>query len=351
MQSIDYIIIGQGLAGSMLSYFLLKEGKRVLVVDPGGSNASRVAPGMFNPLTGRRMSKSWRIDEALPFAFETYRQLEDELQSSFFHPLPMYRFFANENEREATRRKIAEEQAEKYIEDYFDEMRLEGFCKPLTNGCTVTQTGYLDTQNFLDSDRYWLHRRGSLNENSLSYDEIKIGESSVRWQDIEAEKIIFCEGYRGAQNPWFKSLPWNLAKGEVLTFNAPELKLDKLYNRNLYIVPVGNGYFRAGATYNWDDLTETPTKAGRQELIDKLDQIICTPYEITDYKAGVRPTIVNRRPLIGLHPENPQMGIFNGLGTKGVMLSPYLGKHFADYLTKGTELFPEADVKLRLESK
>jgi glycine/D-amino acid oxidase-like deaminating enzyme len=303
---------------------------------------------MVNPLTGRRMSKSWKIEEALPLAFQTYRQMENDWKSKFFNPLPMYRFFANEKEREATMLKIAEEQAEKYIESYFNEINLDGFCEPLTNGCIVTETGYLDTQAFLQSCREWLQKIDSLEENTIDLGDLKINEDSINWKKYKAAKIIFCEGYRGAENPWFKTLPWNLAKGEVLTFHSPELKLEKLYNRNLYIVPVGNGYFRVGATYNWDDLSEMPTESARQELAEKLDKIICVPYSITGHQAGVRPTVINRRPFVGLHPQYPRLGILNGLGTKGVVLSPFLAKHFTDHLLRGKDLLPEVDVRLKI---
>ncbi|HBA65740.1 MAG TPA: FAD-dependent oxidoreductase, partial [Methylococcaceae bacterium] len=57
---IDFLIVGQGLAGSLLAFELIQRNAQVMVVDDGRENASEVAAGLINPVTGIRLVKSDR---------------------------------------------------------------------------------------------------------------------------------------------------------------------------------------------------------------------------------------------------------------------------------------------------
>jgi glycine/D-amino acid oxidase-like deaminating enzyme len=342
MEYFDYLIIGQGLAGTLLSHFLLKENKKILLVDHGESNASKIAPGMFNPIAGRRMTKSWKIDEAYPVSFQTYRNLETELNAQFFHPTPMLRFFGDEKDKEATINSLKNSDSEKYVNEYFELKRVKGFCDDFPNGCVLQQTGFLDTFTFLTS---WAESNSAhIVHAAFDLPELKIAGSEIQWNGRVFGRVIFCEGFRGAANPLFSYLPWNLAKGEVLTIYSPDLELDSIYNRGLYIVPSGNGYFRVGATYCWDFENDKPSSEGLSELKSKLNSILCSDYDIVLHQAGIRPTVIHRRPFLGLHPEEKSIGIFNGLGTKGVILAPYLAKHLVDHLERNVPLITEVNI-------
>lgn len=84
----DFIIAGQGLAGSLLAWFLLKQGSTILVVDDGfQASSSRVAAGIIHPITGRRLVKTWQADTLIPFAFNCYREMESTLDSKFLMKL------------------------------------------------------------------------------------------------------------------------------------------------------------------------------------------------------------------------------------------------------------------------
>ena len=160
-----------------------------------------------------------------------------------------------------------------------------------------------------------------------------------------AHQLIFCEGYRAAQNPFWKHLPFLPSKGEVLTIRSQQLHLDHILNKTISILPIGEHLFKVGSTYSWDELNDTPTEKEKANLLQQLGKIIKVPYEVIGHRAAIRPTVKDRRPFIGFHPEQLQVGIFNGLGTKGVLLAPYFANHFADHLLEKTELMKEVDVK------
>jgi glycine/D-amino acid oxidase-like deaminating enzyme len=166
----------------------------------------------------------------------------------------------------------------------------------------------------------------------------------VEYKGHWAQRIIFCEGQYTQQNPYWNHLPFNPAKGEILTIRAENLPTDAIVSKGIFVLPLGNHTYKIGSTYYWDDKEEQPTERGRSELTQKLEEVITVPYEVIDHKAALRPTVTDRRPLIGLHPQYPSIGIFNGLGTRGVLLAPYFARHFMQHLLDGEELNSEVNV-------
>ena len=67
-------------------------------------------------------------------------------------------------------------------------------------------------------------------------------------------------------------------------------------------------------------------------------------YEVLEHFAGVRPTVKDRRPLVGLHPNHPNMYILNGLGTRGVMLGPFLAHQLFNYIENNIPLDEEINI-------
>ena len=211
----------------------------------------------------------------------------------------------------------------------------------------VMQSGNLDTGIFLTSFRNYYNERELLLEERFDYKQMVISENSVTYKNIVAEKIIFCEGYKALENPYFSWLPFKLTKGEIITIKLNGnhvIPIDKVINKGVFILPLGNNTYKVGATYEWQDLSQLPTEKGKSDLIEKLQKVLKVPFEITDHQAGVRPTVSDRRPLIGLHPDHPSLAVFNGLGTKGVMLAPYFAKQFVNFLEHQLPLDKEANI-------
>jgi hypothetical protein len=222
--------------------------------------------------------------------------------------------------------------------------KFDGVDSPFDYG-QVLNTGYLDTTIFIDSYRDYLKSNSLLIEDSFEYDQLQFEDDLIVYKNFKAKHIVFAEGFGMHSNPFFNHLPLDGTKGDVLLIKAPKLCFDVIINASVFILPIGNHYFKVGATYNWHDKTATPTEEGRQELIGKLKEIINCDFEIIEHLAGVRPTVRDRRPLLGTHSEHKNMYILNGLGTRGVMLAPYLAKALFEYIEYGKELKPEMDIK------
>ncbi len=346
---VRYIIVGQGLAGTILAQTLLKQGKSVVIIDEQRfSNASRIAAGLYNPVVFKRLVKSWMADELITVMDKFYTDAEQLLNTRFFFQKQIVKPFAEEQEKTLWIKKLEEP-----IGKYMGKTILTNFLNNMVHNplgaAEITKAGNLDTPLFLDAFRKYFRKKNYLIEEKFEYDKLIISGNSVSYKDLIADKIIFCEGYKTIDNPYFNWLPFKLTKGEIITVKIPALGkieggFEKVINKGIYILPLGNDIFKVGATYEWTDLTEKTTQKGKAELIDKLEKVLNVPFEIIDHQAGIRPTVNDRRPLIGLHPQYLPLAVFNGMGTKGVMLAPYFAKHFSDFLENKNPLNREVDI-------
>lgn len=338
-KTVDYIIVGQGLAGTLLAHFLLEEQQHIHIYNkPHERAATKVAAGIINPITGRRYVKSWRVDELIPFAKQTYQTIEERFQVSIYHPRNILRTLFNHREENDWLARSGEPGYIQYIKDPVD---LEAYATKTLQAYSygeVTQSAQVNVGSFANAYRNYLLEQDLLTEEAFNYEAIEFLEDGVRYQGVKAKKIIFAEGYYGQFNPYFSYLPFGGAKGEVLIVRIPDGHFEKLLKHRVFIVPLQDELYWIGATYDWKFEDDAPTKEGGDFLKERLSDFLQVPFEIVKHTAAIRPTVKDRRPFLGLHPEFPQFGIFNGLGTKGASLGPFWAKQMTDFLLGKVEL-------------
>jgi len=343
---VDFIIVGQGLAGTLLAHELFRQNKSFVVFnDPDQIKSSEVAAGLINPIVFRRMTKSWLVDDAFPQMETTYRKLEELLHEQLYFPCRMLKILS-EDGLDFWKRKAFANQLNAYLDAEPNlNFKNTGIFNTFSFGC-VNKSGRLDIQKLIFAFYEFLSQQNWIRNEKLDYQKLVLLPDSATYDNITARKIIFCEGSAASQNPFFKNLKFKHSKGEVLELKIPELNQDKIMNGEVFVMPIGNLRYKVGATYSWDELNWETTESARMELLDKLKNISSTRFEVINQKAGIRPTMHDRKPVIGLLPDNPQIGIFNGLGSKGVLLGPYFAKQFVNFLIgDSTYLHPEADIK------
>ncbi len=327
---LDFIIVGQGIAGTVMSQILLEQEKKIVLIDDWNYSASsKVSAGLYNPIVFKRLTKSWRVDELLPFAEIFYKRLEQQLNERFFFRKEIIKLFSEENEKIFWLKKAKEEGLKEYLAEAIEEVFFpESLNSPLGAG-NVRKAGYVDVKKMLSIYREFLRKQNILVEEKFNYSDLLIQPDQIEYKGIRAKKIIFCEGFRATENPWFQWLPFKLSKGEILTIKVEGPCPDQVINKGVFLLPLGNNLYKVGSTYHWEDLNEQPTEKGKIELCEKLERILKIPYQIIAHEAGIRPTVSDRRPLIGIHPQHPAITVFNGMGTKGAMLAPYFAAHFS----------------------
>lgn len=342
----DYIIVGQGIAGTLLAHFLLKHEQRILVIDNGYlTSSSKVAAGIVNPITGRRYVKSWMFDTLLDFAQETYQSLDESLKIKSFEQRNIVRVLFNNKEANDYYARSGEVGYSEYMLENAEMTEYEAILNPVFSIGEVTHSGKVNLGTIMSAFRQKLETSHQILTEQFDYEQLRLKSDSVQYKNIEAKRIIFCEGIKGTENPFFNYLPFNGAKGQVLIVRIPNFKPQKIFKHRLFIVPLEDDLFWIGATNENQYSDNLPTERGRLNLEKKLQKIIKVPYEIIEHQAAIRPNVKDRRPFIGQHPKFNNMFIFNGLGTKGSSLAPYFAHHFVEYLLDKKALMKEVNIQ------
>lgn len=341
---IDYLIIGSGLAGISFAEVALRNDKSIFVFDNNSQNSSKIAGGLYNPVILKRFSEVWSAQEQLLLMNEFYSFLEEKLKCKVDFKRPILRkFFSIEEQNNwfAASDKVG---LAPFLSTELISKKYVGIDSPYGYG-EVLQTGYVDTALLLNKYREYLKQNNLFLEEAFDYDALKSESGGIHYKDIYAKHIIFAEGFGIHANPYFKNLPLDGTKGELFIIKAPQLDLDVIVNTSVFILPLGNDLFKVGATYNWKDKTDLPTEEGKTELIERIKEIITCDFEIMEHFAGVRPTVKDRRPLVGTHKDYHAIHILNGLGTRGVMLGPVMAKALFNHIENQTPLDPVIDIK------
>jgi glycine/D-amino acid oxidase-like deaminating enzyme len=340
---IDYLIVGSGLAGISFSETALAQNKTVLVIDDDSQNSSKIAGGLYNPVILKRFSEVWHAKEQLDLMQSFYARIETKLNSQFDFKKPILRKFFSIEEQNNWFSASDKPSLAPFLSLNLICKKYSGINSPFHYG-EVLHTGFVDTASLLSFYRTYLtYNQWFLNE-TFDYSKLIINEDYVQYKDIQARNIIFAEGFGIHANPYFKHLPLDGTKGELFIIKAPMLDLDVIVNTSVFILPLGDGYFKVGATYNWKDKTALPTEEGKAELIERIQEIISCDFEIVEHFAGIRPTVRDRRPLVGTHPQYKRVHVLNGLGTRGVMIGPEMAKALYDCIENGIPLDKEINI-------
>ena len=326
---------GQGLAGSILAWYLIKENKKVVVVeDKNASSATEVASGLMHPVTGRRIVKSWRADEFIPIAVNLFQQIENELNTRFFYHLPILEIYHDHGHRnDWMNRSITTGIGEFIGKDYNVQELPKSLIAPL-GALELKKTGWLDATAFKLAMQQWLIANNAYREGTIDYHSLQKEKDIFCYQDFTFDKIIDCRGYYSSLSTSWSYLPFNPAKGEeiIFTSNNNDLWKDFIYHNTFKIIPTNKHEFRFGATYAWNECTNEITSDAKEKLINGLTSLLNSPFEIVGQRAGIRPATKDRRPFLGKHPIDKNHFIFNGLGSKGVSAAPTLAKEMSDFL-------------------
>ena len=341
---IDYLIVGCGLAGISFAEKALQHSKTILVVDNDSQNSSKIAGGLYNPVILKRFSEVWEAQSQLVTMNSFYAQLKPRIENQFDYKMPILRKFFSVEEQNNWFSASDKPNLTPFLSTDLHFKEYKGITAPFGYG-EVLHTGYVDTASLLESYRNYLVDTNRFRQEALDYTAISFEENCCNYKDIKAKHIIFAEGFGLHANPYFNYLPLDGTKGELFIIKAPGLDLDVIVNTSVFILPLGNDLFKVGATYNWKDKTDLPTEEGKTELVARIQEIIDCDFEIVSHFAGVRPTVRDRRPLVGTHAVHKRIHLLNGLGTRGVMLGPAMADALYNTIENQIPLVKEIDIQ------
>lgn len=331
MNNVDYLIVGSGLAGILFAEVLTRQHKTFLIIDDASQQSSVVAGGLYNPVILKRFTGVWKAKEQLDIAMPIYERLENSLGIKLDHKISVKRLFNSIQEQNnwflaADKPNLSKFLSHKIITNDNSSIKADfGFG-------TVLRTGRIDTSSLVQAYKEELDKKGLLFDESFNYNLLDHHQDHLNYNKIKTKHVVFAEGFGLKNNPYFNHLPLNGTKGELITIFAPDLKIDYVLKSSVFLIPIGNDYYLVGATYEWEDKTNAITQKAKSELISKLTKFIKCDFDIVNQVAGIRPTVKDRRPLVGRHKIYDNMYVLNGLGTRGVMIAPYVAKQLFDFI-------------------
>lgn len=339
---IDLLIIGQGLAGSLLAIEALSQGLKVLVVDDGQENASQVAAGLVNPLSGLRLLKTQDVDELLPIARTVYRHLEQRCRGVFWHEKTMLRVIKSEQQMQFAKQRLSDPAYQDYLNGWAEPQ--PGVISPF-GILRQTATAYLDTRALLAAIKSELIATGSLLISQFDPADLSL-ESRVKWRGVQSQWLVFCEGHQVRFNPWFKCLPWQVVQGDILTVALDKAMPEQIINYGHWLLPTHGKRARLGASFN-QQLDLQPDLMARAELLNGLRYIMpnLAALQVLDHQVGIRPATQDKQPMIGAHPLFPQLLVFNGFGAKGSLAIPGFARRLLANLRFGASLPAYCDIQ------
>lgn len=320
----DILILGQGLAGTLVGWALEKAGLSFAIADPGHARAATLAAaGIVNPITGRRLVKSWRVEELRPLAATTYRELEQAFGAQLWSDMRVRRFFADQREQCAFAAKSARGELAPFAGAGDDE------------GFWIEGAARVDLPRLLQLARARWRAAGKLREEAVTLAAARERHACV----------IDCRGLATTLEREFAFVPWEFSKGEVLELACEGLAPEVILNRRHWAVPVGNGAAWVGATHEPGRTDATVSAEARRTLEASAAALLPPPFAVQGQRAGVRVNLPDKRPVAGKHPGDARIGMVNALGAKGALLAPWLARQWAEHLSTGAAFDPQVDVQ------
>lgn len=331
MKKINTLVVGQGIAGSLVAYMLHQNKIPFTVIDPANpGTASRVAAGMFTPISGKRKTIHPAALEQIPYAIKIYKEIEQLVGTTILHLENIYQVYHSTSERNDLTERSSNAEFAKFIitsPNPFNHIKQE------FGAFEITNSGWLDCDLFISSIARWLKQNDVLTEAVFVYEDLRISNSVMKYHDMEFNNIIFCEGYQAINNPFFKQENIIPCKGDILTIKCDQLSTERIIKNNgIYLIAKGDDLFRAGSTYQWNNSNLQPDKAAKKIMEQQIGALLENGFTTIDHQTAIRPTTQNREVIAKRHTANAGMFILNGLGTKGVLQGPLWAKYIVHLL-------------------
>jgi len=337
---LDYLVVGLGLAGVSFCEQLEQGGKSYKVVSDTSQTSSIVAGGLYNPVILKRFTFAWNAKEQLDLAIPFYKSLEKKLNIKLNYKLPVLRRFASIEEQNMWFEASDKIGLKDFLSTEIQKNRNQNIDAPFGFG-KVMRTGRIDTAILISTYKNYLMSKNAFISETFDYNALRIETNSITYKSVEAKKIVFAEGFGMHQNPYFNYLPLTSTKGEYLTIKAPDLRESNAVKSAIFLIPWEKDLYRVGATYKWKDTTNLPTEASKTELLQKLDAFLKCDYKVVGQLAGIRPTVTDRRPLVGQHPKHSNLYVLNGFGSRGVMIAPFASQQLYNLIEHEITIHPE----------
>ena len=339
MKNVDHIIVGDGYAGIFFAHQLIKANKTFVLFSGPDKGASQVSAGVVNPLVLKKFTTFWLAEEQINFLHQTLEEIEKYTGKNYLIEEKIHRIFHDEGEKKLWLSKTETEELAPFLNPDFE--YLEVVKNPFGTG-SVKKSARLNVAEFFnDFQEYFIKNKHLVRE---YFDHTLLSDSS--YKDFNFKNIIFCEGMNVRKNPYFSDIQVIPNKGHHLKVKL-SVKLDYEFTlkKKHFLFPLNDEFHYYGGTYDPNERENEIDDFKTEELIAGLKEIYPHDFEIVEINYGFRPTVKDRRPIIGNHPDHSNYFIYNGLGARGILNGCYFSRELFEHIENGKMLMHEVDIK------
>ena len=338
MKNVDYIIVGDGYAALFFAHQLIKNNKSFYLFSEGKKSASFVSAGIINPAVLKRFTTFWLAQEQIDSLKKTLSEIEGYTHKNYLIEKPILRVFHDEKEKELWLKKSNEIS---FLSNDF--IKINSIKNPF--GCgKVNHSARLNVRDFFTDLMNYLEQNSHLIKEKFDYNLVNTENST--YKDIQFKNIIFAEGMAVKENPYFSEIPVEANKGHHLEVKLSEkIEEDFTIKKKHFIFPLNENTYYYGGTYDREQIHHKIDNSAVEKLINALAEFYPNDFEVTQVKFGFRPTVKDRRPIVGAHSEFKNFYVFNGLGARGILNGNYFAINLYNHLENGEEIHPEVDLK------
>ena len=346
--SYEVVVIGGGIIGSAIAYYLAKEHVKVAVLEESqiGLKATSAAAGMLGA------HSEYEGDANGFFSFARYSQslyteLKDELyelsgidlgfkkggilklafceqdqkQLAAMLAQPTVTWLEAAEVRKLERDVTADILGAAYIEDDINVLPIR-VCQAFAKSAQVYGASIFEYTKVFRIQK--------------QQDTFRIETTNGT---VEAKRVVIASG--AWSTPFFQQLglahEMTPVKGECIAVEGGNSLLKHtIFHDKYYIVPRNNGELVIGATMKENDWSQRVSLDSVATLIHKAKELLPTigHMKMTAAWSGLRPQTFDQKPFIGHHPEDDAILFATGHYRNGILLAPATGEMIASLMLK-----------------
>lgn len=339
----DICIVGFGLAGLSIARHAEKLGLTFDIIADNSQLSSKIAGGLLNPVSVKRMKPVWQVEKYFEYALSFYKQLSLDLKAELVRSIPIFVYIHHKEQENNWYEAYDKPGLKPYISSH---VYKNDFVEVLnTEVLGKIEASLVNLNDAFSISKKYYQNLSIFKEKTFDHKLLGINENNVAFDKLFYKHIIFCEGYGVANNPYFNDLGIYGNKGDYIIFKSEKLQLNSIAKAKYFLIPLGDDIYKFGATYQRQPLNHNPSEDAFKQMKIALDKMINVPYKIIDQICGIRPTTKDRHPILGTHRIYQRLHIINGFGSRGVMLSPKLGEVLLRHIFDGNPIEEEISIQ------
>lgn len=340
MKNVDYIIVGDGYAGLFFAHQLIRNNKSFVIFSEGRKSASQVSAGIINPVVLKKFTTFWLAQEQITALKDSLLEIESYTGNNYLIDVPIHRVFHDENEQNLWLKKSDNTDVCGFLNKKFE--HVDGINNPFNTG-QVNQSARLNVSSFFNDFFDYFNNNQLIIKEKFDYNQLKAFESV--YKDISFKQIVFCEGMGVKDNPYFSDVAVIPNKGHHIRVKLSQaIQSDITIKKKHFLFPINDELYFYGGTYDREQLHHHIDDSAVEQLVKGLSEVYPNDFEVNEVNFGFRPTVKDRRPIIGCHSEHKNLFVFNGLGARGILNGCYFSKSLYQLIEKGVSLPDEVSL-------